>query len=193
MAETTVALLYGYREHRKSPWVQDTAGQFEEAGFKVIIPRMPNKGIITRKQADEALAQATDHIENLVLVGKSCHARTALHAAERRPLEGLGLVAGFLETIDPTDDPRLKDWVEFYSHRLRFKAISENAPITLGLYSPDDPEVPYTQVPVVAERLHGMVHIVRNRGHFSEGPLPLNLAERLVRLGVRPNPKSPGS
>lgn len=81
MFEKVVALTPGWEATRRQNWFPNTAQQFEEAGYRVIFPKMPRRGTPSQETSLGMLTAGIGDKKDIVLVGHSCHARTTLHYA----------------------------------------------------------------------------------------------------------------
>ncbi len=176
MTEAHLAIITpGWASSPQWLWIPDTKRQFEAAGYQTVASRMPYTRHPSREEWMDTLANAVGDRKDVTVVAHSCSGRSALHYVEDHPVRNLVIVSAFIDFIG---DDMEELWRYFYSKPLDTKAIKNNCPNIMGLYSADDPVIPYDQADKFEERL-GFVLRFQDQGHFLGKKLPVNLTQYL--------------
>jgi predicted alpha/beta hydrolase family esterase len=150
-------------------WYPQTKKELENAGFKVLVPEMPEtdepKLSLWLPKLREVIGEPD---EELVLIGHSAGSVTILRFLESLPknqkIGKVVLVAGF------TDALGYKELKNFFPEPFDFSKIKPHADQFVFIHSDNDPFVNVSHGELLKEKLGGKLIVKHGMGHFS-GPV----------------------
>lgn len=149
-------------------WYPQTKQELESAGFKVLVPAMPETDAPEFSRWLKTLQDAAGAPDKeLYLVGHSLGCITIMRYLEALPqgakVGGVVFVAGF------TEDLKYKELKSFFTTPLDFGNIKPKASHFVAIYSDNDPYVPIKHVEIFKEKLGAELIFKPGLKHFA-GP-----------------------
>lgn len=149
------------------PWLQK---QFEQAGYEVWAPLLPDNHTPNRDTYNDYLFNSGWDFTDNVVVGHSSGAVSVLNLLmdKRCPHIRLGVMVGAWSGGSPED----MDWEQFkhlFPRRgFKFRRIRANADKLAFLHGSDDPYCPVEQADFLASKLHAPLVLVPGGGHLGD-------------------------
>mgnify|MGYP001571778415 CR=1 FL=1 len=181
MEQKRVFLIHGWEATSKMHWFPWLKQKLTELGFKAVVPDMPNTENPTLKEWSAYLKELiAEPDENTFLIGHSLGGSTILRYLSslgvKRRVGGAVIVASSVET---SKWPEIKS---FFAKSLDYEKIKKICPKIIGIYSPSDPYVPFSNSEILKKKLNAEIIVAENAGHFNTEDGYIRLAQALNAL-----------
>lgn len=160
------------------PYAKDV---FEQSGYKVSIPALPDPNSPKETEWVECLDSSINDFggldEHLVLIGHSIGCATILRylesVSDNRIIQGVIFVAGFTEGLGHSSNIDNS----FFNRSFNFKKIKASSEVFVAIQSDRDPFVPWKFAPIFETELNATVLQSHDKNHFLSGDVCLELPE----------------
>ncbi len=165
-------IVHGWSGSPEEPMLAWIRERFEEKGFSVFSPYMPNPDEPEIEAWVRKLDEVADHVdEETYFIGHSIGCQAILRYLERLPRDAkIGhciLIAPWIELTGLGEEEGAEEiarpWIET---PINFERIKHRCDNFVAIFSENDPYVPLSNVVLFQEKLGAKTLILKDRGHF---------------------------
>lgn len=172
----------GYPEEGWFPWLKK---ELEARGFEVHVPQMPDANLPRIGKWVPVLAEAVGIADaQTYFVGHSMGSKTIAKYLESLPegvmVGGVVFAAGFFKRligIEEEGEEVMETARLWIGAPLNFEKAKSHLPVSVAIFSDDDPYVPLDNQDDFRDKLGSKVTVLHGRGHFSGSTGTLELPE----------------